>query len=413
MRVLHLSADYPDPVLPRKTGAVANLLRLAPGHEHHVWSLNRVPWHHSMTCSGFSDAAGDQHRVLAYPAAPYGISMRRHLASVTNAIVRITEDAGNIPTAVHAHKLSVEGLVGAALAKRWNVPLLLSIQGNSDLKIVAAKPLLRGIYREIWQRAACVLPFAPWAADGLAALLGRRDGPIRMLPCPTTADRLISPVLRPNVICSAFSFRDAANKNARKLIRAVGMAAHDVPDMRLEIAGGGDASVHAQLARLAETHAPGRVTFLGPVPHDAVQAMFNKCAGFAMVSRRESYGMVFAEALLAGTPCLIPRDRALDGYFDDGSVVLTADPGNIAEIGAGLIRLITRQAAMKSTLRALGSSGALDFLRRRSIGETYARTLDDLVPSRQQPVPATRTGPTRRAAATRAALALSSPRCTA
>jgi hypothetical protein len=37
MRVLHISADFPDPLVPAKTRAIANLLDLAPEHEHRGW----------------------------------------------------------------------------------------------------------------------------------------------------------------------------------------------------------------------------------------------------------------------------------------------------------------------------------------------------------------------------------------
>ena len=67
--------------------------------------------------------------------------------------------------------------------------------------------------------------------------------------------------------------------------------------------------------------------------------------------------MVFAEALLAGAPCLIPRGRAIDGYFADGSVVLAADPEDEAEIARGLVRLVREETAFKERLAALGACG--------------------------------------------------------
>ncbi len=379
MRILHISADYPDPLQPAKTRAVSNLLALADGHDHRVVSINRVDWRAGIRALDFADAAGTAHRAVAYGAPGKGLFLSRYLARLADWIAADCREAGFAPDLVHAHKLTVEGIVGEGLARAFRAPLAVSVQGNTDLKIVGARPDLRPRYARIWREAAVAFPFAPWARDGLDAQLGPRLGPVHALPCPGPADTLIPPAPAPApVIRTAFHFRDAANKNAAGLIRAVAKAAGAAPDIRLEIIGGGDPDAFAALARLAEAEAPGRVRFLGAVENTAMQGLFNTAAAFALVSHRESYGMVFAEALLAGCPCLIPRGRAIDGYFPDGSVVVTADPGNVEEIAAGLVRLVREETAFKDRLDAMGRAGELDFLRRDAICATYQDALREI-----------------------------------
>lgn len=376
MRILHLSADYPDPLAPSKTRAIANLLALADGHRHRVVSLNRVGWRAGTCALDFIDDAGGPHRAVAYGAPGKGLFLKRFLERLADWIAADCAAAGFAPELVHAHKLSVEGLAGARLAARWGVPLAVSVQGNTDVKIIRARRDLRPAYAAIWREAAVVFPFAPWAQQGIEALLGPRTGPTRPLPCPDPADTLIAPAPAAEpVIRSAFHLRDAANKNAVRLIRATAQAAAEVPGLRLEIIGGGDPTAFAALTALAERAAPGLVRLLGSVPHAEIQRQFSTAAGFALVSQRESYGMVFAEALLAGAPCLIPRGRAIDGYFTEGSVVLTADPEDEAEIARGLVRLVREEAELKARLAALGASGGLDFLTRAAIRATYLEAL--------------------------------------
>lgn len=373
MRILHISADYPDPLAPAKTKAVSNLLELAREHEHKVWSLNRVARRGGagIRAIDFADAGGGGHRAVAYSAPPKGLFMAGRLRRVEEWIAEDAERLGFKPDLIHAHKLSVEGLVGLRLAERLGVPLVISIQGNTDLKIVGARPDLRAQYRRIWREAAAVFPFAPWAESGLEALLGRREGLTRYLPCPGPAETVIAPRPAGPVFRTAFHFRDAKNKNAASLISAVGKAAATTPEIRLEIVGGGDAAAFFALDALAEQAAPGRVRFLGAVPNAEIQGLFNTSCALALVSHRESFGMVFAEALLAGCPCLIPRGRAIDGYFEDGSVVVTADPKNGDEIVEGLVRLAREEDAFKARLAALGERGGLDFLRRDAIVNAY------------------------------------------
>jgi glycosyltransferase involved in cell wall biosynthesis len=372
MRILHISADFPDPLAPAKTRAVANLLALAPEHEHRVWSINRVGWRHGIHALDF----GEGHRAVAYGAPPRGVRLAGGLARLADFILEDAARAGVAPDAVHAHKLSVEGLVGARVAQALGVPLLVSSQGNSDLKIIGARPDLRPRWRRIWRAAAAVFPFAPWTADGLARLLGPREGPVACLPCPTPEDRLLPPRETGPVMRTAFHLAGHVNKRAVPLMRAVAAAAREVPDLRLEIAGGGGAEAFATLSEAAARIAPGRARLLGPRPHGEMPALFNASAACPMPSRRESYGMALAEALMAGCPVLWPRGAAIDGYFEDGSVGLAVDASDDAALAAGLARLARDEAAFKARLARMQETGGLAVLQRDAIAATYRDALD-------------------------------------
>src|SRR5690606_31750495 len=182
MRILHLTADYPDPLMPSKTRAVSNLLEIAsagePGHAHRVVSLNRVGWRAGMHAIDFADRAGQHHRALAYGAPGKGVLLRHSFERVAEWVAKDCAAAGFTPDLLHAHKLSMEGVAGARLAERWGVPVVVSVQGNTDLKIARARRDLRSLYARIWHDAAVALPFAPWARAGLDALLGARTGAV-------------------------------------------------------------------------------------------------------------------------------------------------------------------------------------------------------------------------------------------
>lgn len=375
MRILHVSADYPDPLDPAKTKAVRNLLSLADEHEHRVWSLNRVDQGSAIRAMPFGDVAGARHKAVAYGAPPKGVLLATRLRALAQWILTDAAADGFAPDAIHVHKLSMEGLIGRDLARALGKPLIVSVQGNTDAKIVGFRVDLRSAYRAIWREAAVAFPFAPWAARRLDALLGARTGPTTPLPCPGEGDQIIAPSVVGPVFRTAFHFRDAKNKNAAALIAAVGRAAASVPEIRLEIVGGGDAAAYARLVDVAEAEARGRVRFLGGLPHAEMQPLFNQSCGFALLSHRESFGMVFSEALLAGCPCLFPRGRAIDGYLEEGGVVLAADPNDVAEITRGLVALATQEAAFKERLGTLAEAGGLDFLRRDAIVERYREGL--------------------------------------
>ncbi len=378
--ILHLSADYPDPLMPRKTRAVANLLALVPEHSHYVYSLNRVAWRTGIHALNFADEVGEGHRAVAYEAPPKGIFLKRYLDRLADWLTEDFARRGIRPDVVHAHKLSIEGLLGASVAHRLDVPLVISIQGNSDLKIIGTRYDLLPFWKRIWKGAAVAFPFAPWAAERLSNLLGTREGATFLLPCPTPADRLLPPRIKGPIFRSAFNLGDHRVKNAKRLIKSLALAARCVPDIRLEIIGGGDPAGFAELAALAERLAPGRVRFLGAVPNSDIQALFNGSCAFALPSQRESFGMVFAEALLAGCPCLISRGWGIDGYYRDGEALLAVDARNVREIGEGLVRLAHEEPEFKRRLAQLVETGALDRFRRVEIAKVYRSGLAEALP---------------------------------
>jgi len=370
VRILHISADFPDPLGPAKTRAVANLLGLVPEHAHSVYSLNRVGWRHGISVQAF----GSDHRAIAYGAPARGVFLASCLDRLARWIAVGIARRGLRPDLVHAHKLSVEGLVGERLANGLGVPLVISSQGNSDLRIIAARPDLRPRWRRIWRNAAAVLPFAPWTAEGLERLLGPRAGPITCLPCPTPADRVIAPRRTAPVVRAVFGLDGQANKNAPLLIHAARLVVREIPDFRLEFVGGGRAASIKRLARAIRGQP--WITLHGPIPHGAVQTLLNRSACLAVPSRRESYGMVFAEALLAGCPVLHGAGNGIAGYFADAAFAVPA-AGNDARVLAGqLIAMLRDRDRIKAGLHRAQQAGDLALLRRPAIAATYRRALE-------------------------------------
>lgn len=374
MRVLHLSADFPDPFAPAKTRAVANLLELVPEFDHRVYSLNRVNGLRGIHAQGF----GPGNRAVAYAAPPRGVLLAGRMRALADWVADDVRAQGFAPDLIHAHKLSVEGLAGHDLAHRWGIPLVVSSQGNSDLKILGARPDLRGRWRRVWQDAAVVLPLAPWTADGLAQRLGPRTGPVQCLPCPTTADAIMAPRMAPPRLLSVFGLDEMANKRVGFLIEAVRLIRDGGVPIELEIAGTGTPANFARLAR--EVARLSHVRLIGHVRHDRIQPLMNRSALLAVPSRRESFGMVFAEALLAGCPVIHGADNGPSGYFPRAPFAVPAPRRDPELLARTILRMLQAQAPIKAALGSAQRSGDLDFLRRRAIGDLYRRVLVSACP---------------------------------
>jgi glycosyltransferase involved in cell wall biosynthesis len=386
MKIVHLSNDFPDAINPAKTHAVKNLLEITSnGLDHLVYSLNRrSPGVAQLAATAARNAFSPSFLIipavesgsvvpLCYDAPGHGVYLRSQLERVADWIARDIERRGLRPQIIHAHKLTMEGIVAAQIAARLRIPFAVSIRGDTDTKILAARPDLRSLYRRIFHDAAVAFFFAPWVRRHFERKLGPRTGATRVIPVPTAADNILPPKIVGPRLMTTFHLDSYRRKNAQPLILAA-QELNQINGAELSIIGGGSPRTVEKLeAMIARRRSPIRLE--GPVPHDAIQDRMNSAGGFVLVSKRESFGMVFIEALLAGCPVVYPTGRAIEGYFDDCPFAIAASPRDRAAITAAMRELATNEASLKSALREWQQGDGPRRFQRAAIAEAYADSM--------------------------------------
>ncbi len=159
MKILvHITADFPDPLVPGKTKAVPSLIESASNFHNIVYSLNRVSWRAGIAARPF----GDGHLAIAYGAPPYGLRLSHHLSQLADFVLEDLAKRGIVPDLIHAHKFTVDGLVAHRLSQSIGCPFVASIWGDTDRRVFEAKPNLKSAFRAIARDAVMLLPAAPW-----------------------------------------------------------------------------------------------------------------------------------------------------------------------------------------------------------------------------------------------------------
>lgn len=379
-RVLHLSADFPDPINPAKTPVIARLIDLvADAHDHRVISLNR----RSPTLAATARIAAGlispideaslrpiTHGVCAeYLAPPKGLlhsTMLQRLANwVTDHVTR--HDA--IPDLVVGHKLTVEGIVARKVAQNLGRPFAITIQGNTDEKILRARPDLQRQFARIYHEAACVFSFAPWARRSVELRLGERHALTLDLPCPTLLDSVRSPVPGGDALISVFHLRNYETKNLAGLTRAMRALAAAGSGAKLQIIGDGSPGETAACQAIIGT--TPNTALAGPCNGEELATVMNKAIAMVMPSRRESFGLVFVEALFAGLPIIYPKGASVDGYFDGLPFAIGVDAQDSGAIADAIRHVIAHEASIKAALARWQEGGGLERFSRKSIGLAF------------------------------------------
>ena len=137
-------------------------------------------------------------------------------------------------------------------------------------------------------------------------------------------------------------------KNVEGLLRAFNLLAHEWPDLRLVIAGNGEASYVAGLKKLAvELGVADRVVWLGHIEGEQKAAALAAAQVFVLPSFSENFGIAAAEALMAGLPCVLGKGVAIaDEIAEAGAgIAVEPDPDSIAQ---GLKKLLSDDALWTS-----------------------------------------------------------------
>jgi glycosyltransferase involved in cell wall biosynthesis len=383
-RVVHVSGDFPDPLESHKTAVIRQLVDLtADRFDHQVFSLNRrTPPVTSFVGKMFAAPANpgldtattdfNYGKAIEYQAPPRGIyhaAMLRQLGDFLAGAMR-----ADPPDLIIGHKLTIEGIAVAHAAQALGVPYALSLQGDTDTKVLDFRRDLRPLFARIFHRAEMVFPFAPWTLAEVEQRLGKRDGVSMPLPCPTELDAPIAPRVGAGGLLSLFHLASQRRKNLDGMAHAARTLDSRGEGVELAVAGGGSEADFAACRR-AIAGARG-MRLIGPLGRSEVAQTLNRASGFILPSRRESFGLVFVEALFAGVPIVYPAGQAVSGYFDGAPFAIAVDPRDTTAIARAMRRLVEEEAALKSALAAWQGSAAARRFTRPAISETFSQGLE-------------------------------------
>jgi len=382
--ILHIASDYPGPFSPQHvTVAVRDSVRSL---EPEVESFILVPRRHRKLSKSRINRIGNELHVSVFDPIPHFIGGKDRLEWL-----KLTEKnlLPRRPSLVHSHKLSYEALIGDMLAQSWNVPHIVTIRGSSDTHWRNNLPFTKSIYRDILERSTNNLWLSMWAQRYISEkngyILKEKD-----LPFPTgvpfkksNSETLVE---RPNerrLICVA-RLDDYKQKGLLELIEGFSLALKTEPELQLDIIGPATAVTRQTLANaISSAKLENQISVKEPLPRIEVIRAMASCTAFILLPTKETFGLVFIEALLSGVPIVFLKDSGVDGYDFANRYGVRASSRAPHDVSQAILEVSRKASDLRIKLQADILQGKLGFFEPTGMKARYLKIINSAIDSHQ------------------------------
>lgn len=243
---------------------------------------------------------------------------------------------------IHAVFQFTDGGVGNELFKKYNIPYIISIK-NTDLNIFYYYLLhLRNYGNEIIKNAAKVVFLTPCYRDKLINTY---------LPKSLHSELLQKSIIIPNGIDEFWHNNlgtpkkliskktiNIANvgeisklKNLNTLLSVADKLIKKGYEVSIDIAGKPRGKYGEQMIKKIKSLS--FCNYHGVVKDkNKLKNIFKSADIFILPSKKESFGLVYAEALSQATPIIYVKGEGFDGQFPEGTVGYSCDPDSVEDI---------------------------------------------------------------------------------
>lgn len=380
-KILHLSYDLRPAI---STTAVRNLIRAADDQfENFSVDLLRVS---NLNTEMIKETKKNYFEVNSF-GLPYSLFLISSLNRAYNKLLfsfrRKKIDIKQF-NAIHAHKLTYEGYIAYKLSLLTGAPLLITLR-QTDFSILKYRPDLRFKYKRILKHASVVFYIVPGMKHLIRTLLGSDFYELCLRNKMTYLPNIVERDIETNipdfydeerfVTILRMTKKSVKRKNIKRLFEALSK----IKDLNwsLDVIGSGNYS-DKLLKMASDLDIDERISFLGEIPNEEIDKYYSRSLAFLMPSLSESFGMVYAEALLNGTPILYSKGvLGFDGVFND--IGIAVDPFSVNSISEGIRNLIYQNRKYREHIKNLKEDGSLKIFSAENIAKVYGKAVENVL----------------------------------
>lgn len=245
------------------------------------------------------------------------------------------------------------GIMAAhTISKMLNIPYTVSVH-SSDIKVLTdfKYSFLKSKMKKAYVDANMVFPRSFWLKNIIEEIIPEIGNKTHVLPSGIDKEILIDEenmdekiknfYANPYKIFSAGSL--IKRKNFENLIKTVAK----IDGATLDIAGEGKEKIKLQKL-IKKLHAEDRIKLLGQKTKNEIYELMEKYPVFALLSKNETFGMVYLEALSKGSIVICTENSGMAGFIEDGkNGFLVSESSSLSKI-KNLINVKNADAIMKN-----------------------------------------------------------------
>ncbi|WP_111495785.1 glycosyltransferase [Marinobacter bohaiensis] len=295
-------------------------------------TLNKLATPKLSACENDSGLLTYRKELLAaLPRVPYGNYYLFKKAA--RALLRQYINDNGKPDILHAHAAIFAGAAGAELSDEFNIPLVLTEHSTGFARLAYSAWQLNLAEKAVRRAVACIA-VSPSLAELLSKHFSLIEQSWKWIP-NVVADRFKAPEKRKRME-RPIRFLNLALMTEKKgqfdLLEAFGELNRTGLDVELWLAG--DGPIRSGLEQMVvKVGLQEKVRFLGLVAPEDVPALLNEVDVMVVSSHYETFGVVAAEALMAGLPVVATRCGGPECIVEagDGLLVPPKQPGELGD----------------------------------------------------------------------------------
>lgn len=372
--ILHISGDYPDSIRKdNKTHAVYNLITSSHQFNHLIVSLNR-----SSVLKRNLFLKKDNLIEIEYFRLPFGILINSSLLILARKIEKKLR-ADNIHfDVIHAHKLTIEGVIANYLSRKFNKPYVTTIRGLTDLAIMRFKPFSGFVYKNILANSSKLFFLAPWSENTIKNKFTNIAIDKKSILLPNIVSRSEVASQKKRIISNRFitsarlNAPNYKNKNLLRTIKAFDIASKNLNDIHLDIYLSGEGNHKDDLLKaISVLSCKNNIHLYPPLSNNDFINILPDYVAYLLPSFPETFGMAYFEAIFAGIPVLHSKGTGIDGYFNNKKISCRANHRSTDAIAGSIIDLHNNQQVYKLNIFKCLETGYFDSFFKESIINNY------------------------------------------
>jgi len=379
-KILNLTYDLRDRYNRKVTPAISNLINVSKSKfDPFVINLVRTP----NLLHEEANLKDSNHLMINVYGLPYGLLMNWSQDRALNLIKnKASQEDINFESfnLIHSHKLTFEGMIGYKLSKEFDIPMIVTLR-QTDTMVFSKKNSTIKIFKPIIKRCTKILYLIPQILLRMEKIFGK----------PFFEDHIIpKAVLLPNIVDRKINMRknDVESGNFvtvlkmekkivnRKNVKRLLIAFNQLRNYNIKLSIVGDGSYRSEIEKwVTKFNLIEKVNFVGHIDNDKIDEYYAKAEAFLLPSISESFGLVYAEALLNGTPIMYSLGHlGFDGFFE--GVGVGVNPKSVQSIKDGILKLFNNGSSYRKNIDHLSQAGEFNIFNSSYVGRKYCEVLE-------------------------------------